>query len=81
MLYFEVLQDGFVKRPCDADLVCRSSVLDVKVKKCEKTEGDCPTKYLLITNNSKKRKKKDQETYLLPALQILVKRGHQRKQK
>ena len=27
--YFEVLQDGFVERPCDADLVFSSWILDV----------------------------------------------------
>ena len=40
MPYFEVLQGGFVKRPCDADLVFCSRVLDVKTKTFEKTEGD-----------------------------------------
>ena len=48
MPYFEVLQGGFVKRPCDADLVFCSRVLDVKTKTFEKTEGDLLRKGLQI---------------------------------
>ena len=40
MSNFEVLQDVFVKRPCDADLVFCSWVLDLRTKTFEKTEGD-----------------------------------------
>ena len=39
VLYFEVLHLGFVKRPCDANLVFCSCVLDARIKTCEKTEG------------------------------------------
>ena len=46
MPYFEVLKDGFVKRPCDADLVFYSWVLDARMKIFEKTEGDLLRKYL-----------------------------------
>ena len=46
MPYFEVLQDGFVKRPCDVDLVLSSWVLDVKTKTIEKTEGELLRKCL-----------------------------------
>ena len=46
MPHFEVLQDGFVKRPCDADLVFCSWVLDLRIKTFEKTEGDLLRKYL-----------------------------------
>ena len=35
--YFEVLH--VVKRPCDANLVSCSCVLDGRIKKCEKTEA------------------------------------------
>ena len=38
--YFEVLQDGFVKRPYDDDLVLCSWKLDVRMGTCEKTETD-----------------------------------------
>ena len=38
MPYFEVLQDCLVKRPCDADLVFCSWVLDVRTRTFEKTE-------------------------------------------
>ena len=34
--YFEVLHVGFVKRPCDANLVFCSCVLDARMKPCEK---------------------------------------------
>ena len=44
--YFEVLQDGFVKRPCDANLVFCSWVLDVRMKIIEKTEEDLLRKCL-----------------------------------
>ena len=37
--YFKVLQVGFVKRSCDANLVLCSRVLDARMKTCEKTEG------------------------------------------
>ena len=37
--YFEVLHVGFVKRPCDANLVFCSCVLDARIKTCEKTEA------------------------------------------
>ena len=46
MLYFEVLQGGPAKRPCDADLVFCSWVLDLKTKIFEKTEGDLLRKCL-----------------------------------
>ena len=46
MPYFEVLQDGFVKRPCDADLVFCWWVLDLKTKIFEKAEGDLLRKCL-----------------------------------
>ena len=36
MPYFEVIQGGLVKRPCDADLVFCSWVLDLKTKIFEK---------------------------------------------
>ena len=35
-LHFEVMQDGFVKRSCDADLLFCSWELDDKMKTCEK---------------------------------------------
>ena len=38
--YFEVLQDGLIKKPCDADLVFCSWVLDVRTNTFEKTEED-----------------------------------------
>ena len=44
--YFEVPQDGFVKRPCNADLVFCSWVLDLRTKTFEKTEGDLLRKCL-----------------------------------
>ena len=56
--YFEVLQDGFVKRSCDADPVFCSWVLDVRMKTYEKTEGDLLIKCL----KSNKQKKLDQQT-------------------
>ena len=37
--YFKVLQVGFVKRSCDANLMLCSRVLDARMKTCEKTEG------------------------------------------
>ena len=37
--YFEVLHLGFIKRPCDANLVFCSCVLDARMKTCEKTEA------------------------------------------
>ena len=46
MPYFEVMQDGFVKKPCDADLVFFSWVLDLRTKTFEKTEGDLLRKCL-----------------------------------
>ena len=46
MPYFEVLKDGFVKRPCDADLVFCSWVWDARMKTFEKTEGDLLRKCL-----------------------------------
>ena len=46
MPYFEVPQDGFVKRPCDVDLVLCLWVLDVKTKTFEKTEGELLRKCL-----------------------------------
>ena len=38
--YFEVLQDGFVKRSWDTDLVFCSWVLDVRMNTFVKTEED-----------------------------------------
>ena len=55
MPYFEVLQDGFVKIPCDADLVFCSWVLDLGTKTFEKTEGDLLKKYLETKNNYKNK--------------------------
>ena len=46
--YFEILHLGFIKRPCDANLVFCSCVLDVRMKTCEKTEGDLLKKCLQI---------------------------------
>ena len=43
---FEVLHVGFVKRPCDANLVFCSCVLDARMKTCDKTEGDLLIKCL-----------------------------------
>ena len=37
--YFKVLQVGFVKRSCDANVVFCSHVLDARMKTCEKNEG------------------------------------------
>ena len=37
--YFEVLHDGFAKRPCDADLVFCACLLDARIKACKKTEA------------------------------------------
>ena len=37
--HFKVLQVGFVKRSCNANLVLCSRVLDARMKTCEKTEG------------------------------------------
>ena len=37
--YFKVLQVGFVKRSCDANIVFCSHVLEARMKTCEKTEG------------------------------------------
>lgn len=45
LLYFEVLRDGFVKRPCDADLVFCSQVSDVRMKPLEETS---PAKKMFI---------------------------------
>ena len=44
--YFEVLQVCFVKKPCDANLVFCSCVLDAREKTCEKTEADLLIKCL-----------------------------------
>ena len=38
--YFEVLHLGFVKRPCDANLVFCSCVLESRMETYGKTEGD-----------------------------------------
>ena len=46
--YFEVLQDDFVKGPCDGDLVFCSWVLDVRTSAFEKTEEDLLRKCLYI---------------------------------
>ena len=37
MSYFEVLQDGFAKKPCDAGLVFCSWVINLRTKTFEKT--------------------------------------------
>ena len=37
--HFEVLHLGFIKGPCDANLVLFSCVLDARMKTCEKPEG------------------------------------------
>ena len=37
--YFDVLHVGFVKRPCDANLVFCSCVFNARIKTCEKTEA------------------------------------------
>ena len=44
--YFKVLQVGFVKRSCDANLVLCSHVLDARMKTCEKTEGCLPIMFI-----------------------------------
>ena len=36
--YFEVLHLGFIKKPCDANLLFCSCVLIARMKTCEKTE-------------------------------------------
>ena len=36
--YFDLMLVGFVKTPCDANLMLCSSVLDARMKTCEKTE-------------------------------------------
>ena len=43
---FEVLHVGFVKRPCGANIVYCSCVLDARMKTCDKTEGDLVIKCL-----------------------------------
>ena len=53
-LYFELLQDGFVKRPCDAGLVFCSGVLDLRAKTFEKTERDLLRKGLQINKQLQK---------------------------
>ena len=40
VVLIEVLQEGFVERPYDADLVFCSWVLNVRMNKLEKTEDD-----------------------------------------
>ena len=37
--YFELLHVSFVKRPCDANLVLCSCVLNARTKTCEKREA------------------------------------------
>ena len=59
--YFEAVQDGFVKRTCDADLELYSWVLDVRMNTVKKTEEDLLRKYLKI-NKQLQKKKKDRET-------------------
>ena len=59
--YFEVLQDSFVKRPCEGDLVFCSWVLDVRMNTFEKTEEYLLRKCLYIdkqtvTERNKMRK-------------------------
>ena len=49
--YFEVLHVGFIKRPCDANLVFCSCVLDARMKTCEKTEGALLKNVYRWTNN------------------------------
>ena len=49
--YFEVLHLGFIKRPCDANLVFCSCVLDARMKTCEKTEGALLKNVYRWTNN------------------------------
>ena len=51
VLYFEVLHLGFIKRPCDANLVFCSCVLDARMKTCEKTEGALLKNVYRWTNN------------------------------
>ena len=46
--YSEVLHIGFVKRPCDSNLVFFSCVLDTRRKACEKNEVDLLIKCLLV---------------------------------
>ena len=55
MPYFEVLQDGCVKRPCNADLVFSSWVLNVRMKTFEKTEGTYSENVYKQTSNYKKK--------------------------
>ena len=40
LLYFEVLHLGFVKKPCDANLVFCSCILESRMETYKKTEGD-----------------------------------------
>ena len=54
MPYFEVLQDDFIKIPCDADLVFCSGILDLRTKTFEKTEGDLLRKCLQINKQLQK---------------------------
>ena len=49
--YFEVLHVGFVKKPCDANLVFCSCVLDARTKTCEKTEAGLLIKMNKQLNN------------------------------
>ena len=44
--HFEVQQDGFIQRPCDADLVFCSWVFDLRKNTLEKTQEDLLRKCL-----------------------------------
>ena len=57
MPYIEVQQDVFVKRPCDADLVFCSWVLDLRTKTFEKNWGRLTQKMFLDKQAIAKRNK------------------------
>ena len=52
--YSETMQDGFVKRPCDADLVLCSWVLDIRMNTFEKTEEEKLRKCLYMDKQLQK---------------------------
>ena len=52
--YFEVLPDGFVKRPCNVDLVFWSWVSHIRMNTFKKTERELLKKYLRINQQLQK---------------------------
>ena len=54
MPYFEVLQDGFVKRPCNADLALCLLLLDVRMNTFEKIWGKLTQKMFMENKQSQK---------------------------